>query len=65
MIYRRGWESKVFPFKTFIDCVGQPQLNYYDFPFKSMLEDKTARPVIIKFKDNASRTKAFRDVYLK
>lgn len=65
IIYRRWWESKVFPFKTFIDCVRQPQLNYDDFPFKNMLEDKTASPVIIKCKDNASGTTAFRDVYLK
>jgi len=38
-------------FKTFIDCVGQPHLNYQDFPFKSLRTDKVISPAKLKFKD--------------
>ncbi|MET4080847.1 putative NAD(P)/FAD-binding protein YdhS [Pedobacter sp. UYP30] len=38
-------------FKTFINCVGQPHLNYKDFPFKSLLLDKTISPAKLKFKN--------------
>ncbi len=36
-------------FKTFIDCVGQPHLSYGDFPFESMLKDKTISPAKLRF----------------
>jgi len=39
-------------YKTYVDCIGQPHLNYTDFPFKSMLDDKTISPATIRFKDD-------------
>lgn len=40
-------------FKTFIDCVGQPHLNYRDFPFKSLKTDQVINAAKLKFKDAA------------
>ena len=37
-------------YKTFVDCVGQPHLSFNDFPFKSMLFDKTISPAKLKFR---------------
>ncbi|TCC89163.1 hypothetical protein EZ428_15795 [Pedobacter frigiditerrae] len=37
-------------YKTFIDCVGQPHLNYNQFPFKSLVDDRTISPAKLKFK---------------
>jgi hypothetical protein len=42
-------EQSVF-YKTFVDCVGQPHLSYYDFPFKSLLAQKAISPARLKFK---------------
>jgi len=38
-------------YKTFINCVGQPHLDYWQFPFKSMLEDRTVSSATLRFKD--------------
>ncbi|PWS27095.1 hypothetical protein DHW03_13900 [Pedobacter yonginense] len=38
-------------FKTFVDCVGQPHLNYQDLPYKSLLSKRTVSRARIKFKD--------------
>ncbi|MBC7417068.1 MAG: hypothetical protein H7325_02820 [Pedobacter sp.] len=45
-------EQVVIHFKTFINCVGQPHLNYKDFPFKSLLRDRTVSPAKLKFRDS-------------
>lgn len=37
-------------YKTFVDCVGQPHLSYEDFPFKSMLVNKTISPATLQFR---------------
>ncbi|MCD0466056.1 FAD/NAD(P)-binding protein [Flavobacterium sp. ENC] len=39
-------------YETFVDCVGQPHLSYKDFPFKSLLSQKSISPARIKFKSN-------------
>ncbi|RZK54186.1 MAG: hypothetical protein EOO91_16335, partial [Pedobacter sp.] len=36
-------------YKTFVDCVGQPHLNYDQFPFKSLVDDRTITPAKLKF----------------
>jgi len=46
-------------FKTYVDCVGQPHLNYKDFPFKNMRDDKTVYPATIRFKNNEKGKAAF------
>lgn len=38
-------------YKTFIDCVGQPHLNYSDLPYKSLIEKRTISPAKLLFKD--------------
>jgi len=45
-------------FKTFVDCVGQPHLNYEDLPYKSLVENKTVSPAKIWFRNNANAEKA-------
>lgn len=42
------------PFKTFINCVGQPHLNLADFPFSSLVSDKTISPAKLKFRDSSN-----------
>ncbi len=37
-------------YKTFIDCIGQPHLSYEEFPFKTMIENKTVSHARLKFK---------------
>ncbi|TCD20372.1 hypothetical protein EZ456_19705 [Pedobacter psychrodurus] len=36
-------------FATFIDCVGQPHLSFDDFPFKSLITNRTVSPARLKF----------------
>ena len=47
-------------FHTFVDCIGQPQLEFEDFPFKSLAEDKTVSPAKLKFRDEG-KAKALLD----
>jgi len=47
-------DEKSAYYKTYVNCVGQPHLNYEDFPFKSMLEDKTISAATIRFKCNVA-----------
>ncbi|MEP6465016.1 MAG: FAD/NAD(P)-binding protein [Parafilimonas sp.] len=38
-------------FKTYIDAVGQPHLEYTDLPYKSLLDKKTVSPAKLKFRN--------------
>jgi uncharacterized NAD(P)/FAD-binding protein YdhS len=38
-------------FKTFVDSVGQPHLPYEDLPYKSLVDNKTVSPALLKFRD--------------
>ncbi len=38
-------------YKTFVDCVGQPHLQYQDFPYKSLIESKSISRAKLKFRD--------------
>lgn len=40
-------------YKTFINCIGQPRLSCDQFPFKSMVSDKTISPAHIRFRSAA------------
>lgn len=44
-------------YKTFIDCTGQPHLQYSDFPFKSLINDNVISPALIKFKSGEEALK--------
>ena len=48
-------------YTTFVDCVGQPHLNYEDFPFKSLLKKKTISPARLKFRSNAAGKKLLKN----
>lgn len=37
-------------YKTFVNCIGQPRLSYEQFPFKSMLLNKTISPAHVRFR---------------
>jgi len=54
-------EEKSAYFKTYVDCVGQPHLNFEDFPFRSMLEDKTISIATIRFKEDTNGEEAQQD----
>lgn len=46
-------------YKTFIDCIGQPHLQYNDFPFKSLVNQKAISPARLKFKSNEAGHSAY------
>lgn len=48
-------------YQTYINCVGQPHLNYSDFPFKSMIADKMISQARIRFKSESCGKKALED----
>lgn len=37
-------------YATFIDCTGQPHLDYEDFPFSTLRTDGTISPAMVKFR---------------
>lgn len=45
-------------FDTYVDCVGQPHLNYEEFPFKGLLKAGTISPAKIKFRSAEAGKKA-------
>ena len=47
-------QLQAVPFKTFVDCVGQPHLSYEEFPYKSLRAEKTVSPARLKFRDPAA-----------
>jgi uncharacterized NAD(P)/FAD-binding protein YdhS len=51
-------EKQAVYFKTFVDCVGQPHLNYNDFPFKSLLASKSVSPARLKFRSAKEGSRA-------
>jgi len=40
-------------FETYVDCIGQPHLNYEDFPYKGLVENHTISAAKLQFKDAA------------
>lgn len=54
-------KEKVVHFDTYIDCVGQPHLAFEQFPFKSLLSEKTISPARLKFASAAEGQKAIDD----
>ncbi|GAB2978695.1 hypothetical protein GCM10027049_12800 [Mucilaginibacter puniceus] len=56
----QGEEQAVY-YNTYVDCVGQPHLNYEDIPFKSLLENRTVSPARIKFKSVEEGKKALNE----
>lgn len=43
-------ESHAQYYKTFMDCVGQPHLSYEDFPFESLLKNRSVSPARLRFR---------------
>lgn len=39
-------------FETFVDCVGQPHLQYEDLPYESLLANHTVSPARLRFRDS-------------
>ncbi|TSJ36406.1 hypothetical protein FO440_23175 [Mucilaginibacter corticis] len=44
-------EKVAVSYETFIDCVGQPHLNYDEIPFPGLIAEKTVSAAKVKFKD--------------
>ncbi|RZJ64456.1 MAG: hypothetical protein EOO45_18850 [Flavobacterium sp.] len=40
-------------YKVFVDCIGQPALQYEDFPFAGLIEGKVVSPARLRFRDDA------------
>ena len=51
--------EKAVSYDTFIDCVGQPHLNYKDFPFKSLTKQGIISPAQLKFSNPNSGKMAY------
>ena len=51
-----GNEQSVY-YKTFVDCVGQPHLQFDDFPFKNLTENRVVSPARLQFKSDAEGNK--------
>jgi len=45
-------------YQTYIDCVGQPHLDYEDFPFKSLVAKQTVSPAKLRFRAAAAAESA-------
>ncbi|RZJ63459.1 MAG: hypothetical protein EOO45_21330 [Flavobacterium sp.] len=45
-------------YKVFVDCIGQPALQYEDFPFAGLVEGKVVSPARLRFRDEAKGAKA-------
>ncbi|RZA02404.1 MAG: hypothetical protein EOP47_07115 [Sphingobacteriaceae bacterium] len=52
-----GEEQSVY-YQTYIDCAGQPRLNYEDLPFKSLVTNRIVSPARIQFKSAEEGQKA-------
>jgi uncharacterized NAD(P)/FAD-binding protein YdhS len=55
------YDDQAVHFNTYVDCVGQPHLNYKDFPFKSLLNNKNISPARLKFRSEEEARKALED----
>ena len=47
-----GEQQSVF-YNTYVDCVGQPHLDFADLPFKSLLNNRTVSPARLRFRSIA------------
>ncbi len=54
-------EAQAMHFSTYVDCVGQPHLAFEDFPFKSLLSNRTVTPAKLKFSDAEEGLKAMNE----
>lgn len=45
-------EDYSVPYKTFVDCIGQPHLSFEDLPFKSLLADHAVTPATLQFRSD-------------
>ncbi|MBP7862246.1 FAD/NAD(P)-binding protein [bacterium] len=45
-------EDIVVEYETFVDCIGQPNIQFEEFPFKSLMKDGTVSPARLNFKSN-------------
>ncbi|MDX2105153.1 MAG: FAD/NAD(P)-binding protein [Candidatus Melainabacteria bacterium] len=45
-----GKKDDVVEYETFIDCVGQPSIQFDQFPFKSLLEDGIVSPAKLNYR---------------
>jgi hypothetical protein len=54
-------QSQAIHYQTYIDCVGQPHLSYQQFPFKSMLSEKTVSPAYVQFQSQEIGRMQFED----
>ena len=49
------------PYQTYVDAVGQPQIDFEDFPFKSLISNETVSRGLLKFKSVEAAEKAMEE----
>ncbi len=49
------------PYLTYVDAVGQPQIDFEDFPFKSLISNETVSRGLLKFKSAEAAEKAMEE----
>lgn len=47
-------------YQTFIDCIGQPQISYNDFPYKSLINNCVINPAYLRYKDAEIREENYK-----
>jgi hypothetical protein len=54
-------QTQAVHFHTYVDCVGQPNFAFEDFPFKSLRNGKTISPAKLKFSSALAGQKAMEE----
>lgn len=59
--YTEDESPKAIQYKTFVNCTGQPHLNFEDLPFKSLVKNNTVSPAMLPFKSPQEGEKQFNE----
>lgn len=51
--------EQAVPYPAFVDSIGQPHLMHDDFPFRSLIKNKTIAPARLRFQNEKEGEKAF------
>jgi hypothetical protein len=54
-------KAHAFSYKTFVNSVGQPHLNYRDLPFRNLLTKKTVSQAMLRFKSAEEARKQLKE----
>jgi hypothetical protein len=52
------YDDQAEPFRTFVDCIGQPHLDYQQFPFPGLKSSGAISPARLKYRSSVEAEKA-------